>query len=71
MPKEALSEKVLKMANARKTNYQQSCKETFFCPVTKFLTKKFPNYVFAEFFHKMSHEIEQMFVFFSIFFIWS
>ena len=38
----------------------------FFRLLTGFSTKKYPNYVFAEFSHNITHEIEQMFVFFSI-----
>ena len=36
-----------------------------------FSTKKCPYNEFDEFFQNMMYEIEQMFVFFSIFFIWS
>ena len=42
----------------------------FFRPVSRFSTKKCPILVSAEFCHNMTHKIEQMLVFFSIFLIW-
>ena len=49
----------------------QSCKTTFFHPVSGFSIQKCPNYVFAEFCHHIIHWIDQMLVFFLIFLIWS
>ena len=53
------------------SNHIVELQKDFFCPVSRFITRTCTNYVFSEFCHYLTYEIEQRHVFFSILCIWS